>query len=128
MDRDDMRDNIERATKSAWPTPPVMLTESPPCESFALSATIPGTGRVVECGDCAEFGTICRACRKERYEAGLAQRRRDERRESHRRVRVALLGGLVVFLVLSVAQVVLDHRCGAGKRWSTDTLACEVRR
>lgn len=177
MDRDDMRDNIERATSALGPTPeqararvigkhpslaapyggdirvlaaseweevpellpnerpgspafarlPLVFTESPPCEAFALRPAI-ADGEVATCPSCVEFGTICRPCRKERYEAGLARRLRDERRETHRRVRVALMGGLVVFLVLSVAQIVLDHRCGASKRWSTDTLACEVRR
>jgi len=80
------------------------------------------------CPGCLEFGTICRPCRRARYEAGLAARQRAERRHHRSRVRVALIGGLGVLLFLIAAQCVLDRRCGDGHRWNGETMACEARR
>lgn len=83
------------------------------------------------CPQCLEFGTICRPCRKARYEAGMAQRVAAERRALRFRIWSSVALGVAVLLLGLFLQSRWDAQCAAeqpGTRWNGDLWACEAAR
>jgi hypothetical protein len=83
------------------------------------------------CPDCIEFGTICRPCRKARYEARRAAERAVERRALRFRIWSSVALGVAVLLLGLFLQSRWDAQCAAeqpGTRWNGDLWACEVAR
>lgn len=153
MDRDDMRETTLPPYKGGWPTPRVvgkhpalgMAYESTPTgkdgswvqarferDPYALFGTIADTqGPAATCPDCVEFGTICRPCRKARYEARNTARRQAESRALRFRIGTSVLCGFLVLALLLGLQARWDKECDAKvprSRWNGDLWACEVRR
>lgn len=78
------------------------------------------------CAECMEFGTLCRPCRAERYDAARAREAAARRQITRARLRPVwwLVGTLAACFAL---QDVADRHCAPG-RWDAGEWRCEVRR
>lgn len=121
-------DDHDSWVRARFGEPPVLLTESAPCEAFALRPTI-ADSELATCPACVEFGTICRPCRKARYEAHRAAEQAVERRALRFRIWSSVALGVAVLLLGLFLQSRWDAQCAAeqpGTRWNGDLWGCEA--